>query len=178
LQVVLSVSAKKWKTSITVHELTNEICLQFIRRGVAFGPRYRVHIFDAIKREVRSRRLRWINAALTSVEMTPAGLIFYKEFGTVPLYGRKHPRMRYLSIRKLRQHTIRLHGILEDMHDAFDEFHEAGVATIEALPDAVEELYAAVENLEHQNSALQLKLNYQKGKKLRLQQMLGANVPE
>ncbi|KAL1944057.1 hypothetical protein VTO73DRAFT_3875 [Trametes versicolor] len=176
LQVVLSNAAKRWKTVITVHELIHEICEQFLKSGATFGPRYRVHILDAIQREVLGRRLRRDNASL-SIQFTPVGLVFYKEWGTVPLYGPKHPRMRYLSIQKLHHYSVKLFQAIMEMHDAFEEFRADGaphVGYMEALPAAVEGVYVSVENLEQQNSALQLELNYQEGRKLRLLQLLAA----
>ncbi|KAI0323603.1 hypothetical protein GY45DRAFT_1376196 [Cubamyces sp. BRFM 1775] len=164
VQSVLSDLAKRGKDTILYEGLVYEVRGQFLGTNTRYGQYYKRFIMGAVAREIRARRIRLdTSPELHVISMTPSGLRFYKEWGAVPLYTIDHPRLKYLSIRQIQKYSAVLRDILSDIQDSFREFRPLAqdIEGLDALPGAVEDLCTTVQNLELQNSDLQLDLNYE-----------------
>ncbi|OJT09677.1 hypothetical protein TRAPUB_13849, partial [Trametes pubescens] len=175
LQQVLHDVAKQDQESVLYMEVEHKICAQFRNEGAMYGPRYRSYILDAVIREVRARRLFFDPEPYpTRLWITHTGDLFYKELGVFPLYDAEHPRMRYMTIKKLRKHSRILLGVANEIHRTFLEFHpeHASVDDANDLPGVTRRLCDDINHLQAQNAELELELNFEEAEKQRLLECL------
>ncbi|OSC96211.1 hypothetical protein PYCCODRAFT_1472806 [Trametes coccinea BRFM310] len=166
VQLVLSDIVKRGGQDILYQRLIQDVSSQFLGQSAIHGRNYERYIRNAVNREVRARRVSVDNSAvLPRINITPSGLRFFEAWGTVPLYALDDPSLRCLNIRQLQKFSAVLTGAIDGVREAFFEFYPA-MQVIEdsnGLPKAITRLFESVQNLELQNSELQLELNYEQG---------------
>ncbi|KAH9855120.1 hypothetical protein C2E23DRAFT_883091 [Lenzites betulinus] len=163
------------QTVVQYEDLVRHICDQFKSSNSVYGRRYKDHIQVAVKREIRARRIALDALHPGRLVITPIGLRFYREWGSIPLYDRKDARMRYLTIRQLNMHACALRDILKEIsNDIAVYYHDNdNMHDHSTLPNDVYTVCNNVKRLQDQNTELEVELNLQEGRKQRLLTIVG-----